>query len=108
LHHAKKRAGEKRAAERRALGGRAAASPHDAPTPQSAVAPPPPAAPRAAPSQPDFIYGARAIAAETGLPVQAVYYWQRRGYFGAAVWRVGHKTLMASRSRLANMGPPQA
>jgi hypothetical protein len=65
---------------------------------------PPPQSPR--PS--DYVFGAAAIAAVTGQTPSQVYYWFRAGLYGNAVWKAGHKTLMGSRSRLMNLGPPQS
>jgi hypothetical protein len=48
----------------------------------------------------EFVWGGQAIADALGCSLETFYYLNTRGVFATAVRRLGHKTLVASRSRL--------
>jgi hypothetical protein len=48
----------------------------------------------------DLVWGGQAIADALGCSLERFYYLNNKGVFGDAVQRLGHKTLVASRSPL--------
>jgi hypothetical protein len=60
------------------------------------VAPPPA-------DQSDWVWGGEAIAEELGCTPEQLYYLFSTGIFGDAVFKLGRKTMVASRSRLREL-----
>jgi hypothetical protein len=52
------------------------------------------------PDQSDWIWHGENIAAEIGCTVEQLYYLFSQGVFGDAIFKLGRKTMVASRSRL--------
>jgi hypothetical protein len=53
--------------------------------------------------QSDWIWGGEAIAKEIGCTPEQLYYLFSTGVFGDAVFKLGRKTMIASRSRLREL-----
>jgi hypothetical protein len=100
LRRAKKAADLRTARERRRAAGILEPTHHKAAVPKPEVAP-----------HSEYLYGAEAIAKETGQTATQVYYWFGRGLYidergNPAVVKAGPRTLMAYKSRLRNLRPP--